>query len=816
MPDRERLLREIAAEEVRLASLADRAAAGRARLKALRDQLIAGESEGVPPSELNPSAESRAPETSAEKVALFRSLFRGRTDVFSRRWANPKTGRSGYAPACANEWVRGICEKPRVRCGECPHQAFLPITDAEILGHLQGRHVLGFYPLLRDETCWLLAVDFDKDSWREDASAFAGTCRSYDLAVAIERSRSGNGAHVWFFFESPVAAATARRLGCALLTETMARRHELSMSSYDRLFPNQDTLPRGGFGNLIALPLQLEARRNGNTVFLDDSLVPHEDQWSHLAGLARISAKRIDEITEDAAREGRVIGVRMPATDDEEAAPWTRPPSGRPRQLAVTGPLPPEVRVVVAQRLFVEKAGLPSSLLHLIKRLGAFQNPEFYKKQNLRLSTALTPRVIACADEHAGHVSLPRGCVDDLSSLLAEHGIGLVVEDQRELGQQVIHQFRGDLTPAQEKAAQALLAHDLGVFVAPPGVGKTVVGTHLIAARSRATLVLVHRKPLLEQWVAQLSLFLGVPSSEIGQIGGGRSRPNGRLDVAMLQSLVHKGAVDDIVASYGHVIVDECHHVPASTFERVLNEVRARFVTGLTATPHRRDGQHPILHMQCGPVRFAVDPRSPLARRPFGRRLICRETTFQPGPESEVGIQRLYAQIAIDRDRNALILADVRASLGEGRSPIVLTERKDHLELLAEGLRGVACHVIVLHGGMLPKARREAAERLAEIPADEPRLLLATGRYIGEGFDDPRLDTLFLALPVSWRGTLVQYAGRLHRLHPGKAEVRIYDYVDRRVPLLARMWERRLRGYRAIGYEARDELPLRGSADRVR
>jgi superfamily II DNA or RNA helicase len=424
--------------------------------------------------------------------------------------------------------------------------------------------------------------------------------------------------------------------------------------------------------------------------------------------------------------------------------------------------------------------------------------------------------VIACAEEHAGHVSLPRGCVDDLSTLLAEHGICLAIDDQRELGERLSHRFHGDLTPAQEKAAQALLPHELGVFVAPPGVGKTVVGTYLIAARSRATLVLVHRKPLLEQWVAQLSLFLGVPSSEIGQIGGGRNRPNGRLDVAMLQSLTRKGAVDDAVAGYGHVIVDECHHVPASTFERVLNEVRARFVTGLTATPHRRDGQHPILHMQCGPVRFAVDPRSPLARHAFGCRLISRETSFEPGPQSEGGIQRLYAQLASDPQRNALILADVRASVEAGRSPIVLTERKDQLELLAEGLRGVARHVIVLHGGMLPKARRDAAERLAAIPADQPRVLVATGRYIGEGFDDPRLDTLFLALPVSWRGTLVQYAGRLHRLHPGKAEVRIYDYVDRRVPLLARMWERRLRGYRAIGYEAGDELPLRSFADGAR
>ncbi len=801
------LLAEIAAEEKRLASLGERQAEVRARLHTLRAQLASAETASAGSLPPRPGAEVRVPETAADKVTLFRSLFRGRTDLFSRRWQNPRTSKSGYAPACANEWVRGICEKPRARCGECPHQAFLPVTDAEILGHLQGRHILGLYPLLADERCWFLAADFDDASWQEDVGAFAEACRSFRLPVAVERSRSGSGAHAWLFFEAPVAAATARRMGCALLTEAMTRRHQLRMTSYDRLFPSQDTLPRGGFGNLIALPLQFEARARGNTLFLDDSLVPYPDQWRYLAGLLRIAPGRVEQIAEDAAREGRVIGVRMPAAGDEETEPWRRPASGRLRRAVIREPLPAKVRVVVSQRLFVEKAGLPSPLLDQIKRLAAFQNPEFYKRQNLRLSTALTPRVIACAQEHPRHVSVPRGCEDDLSALLAEYGIELVIEDQREPGEDAPCRFQGELTPAQEKAARALLEHDLGVFVAPPGVGKTVVGTYLVAARGRTTLVLVHRKPLLEQWVAQLSLFLGVPSSEVGQIGGGRDRSNGRLDVAMLQSLVHRGAVRDRVASYGHVIVDECHHVPASTFERVLNEVRARFIVGLTATPYRRDGQQPILHMQCGPVRHSIDPRSPLARRPFRQRLILRETEFEPTSASEAGIQVLYGQLAADGGRNALILADVEAALAEGRSPIVLTERKDHVERLAEGLRGPARHVIVLHGGMLPKARREAARMLAAIPADEPRLLLATGRYIGEGFDDPRLDTLFLALPVSWRGTLVQYAGRLHRLHPGKTEVRIYDYADRRVPVLDRMWNRRLRGYRAIGYETEAEGP---------
>ncbi len=748
------------------------------------------------------------PVTSAEKVALFRSLFRGREDIYPKFWSNARTGRKGYAPACANEWVRGVCEKPRVKCGECPHQAFLPVEDQVILDHLQGRHVVGVYPLLTDETCWFLAADFDKTSWADDVAAFVETCRQTDLPAAVERSRSGNGAHVWFFFAAPVAAATARKMGCYLITETMARRHQLSMESYDRLFPNQDTLPRGGFGNLIALPLQHGARQMGNTVFVDDRSVPHPDQWKFLSELRRLEPATVDGIAREATCKGLVVGVRLSDTADPDTSePWTRLPSGPPR-VRFGAPLPCEVRAVLAQRLFVSKSGLSPTHLNQIKRLAAFQNPEFYKKQSLRLSTALTPRVVACAEELAEHVALPRGCRTELEQVLQDHGSILRIEDRRCDGKPLEVTFQGRLTSIQRKAARTLLRDDIGVLVAPPGVGKTVIGTYLVAARSRSTLVLVHRQPLLDQWIAQLSMFLGLAPNAIGQIGAGKHTPNGQLDVAMIQSLVRVGHVDDLVATYGHVIVDECHHIPAVSFERVLSEVKARFLTGLTATPRRRDGLHPITEMQLGPVRFAVDARSQAARRPFDHRLIVRETEFGRDRTASVDrIQALYAALATDERRNRLILDDVTAALVEGRSPILLTERKDHLESLAARLRGVARHLVALRGGMTSAERRAAATALASIPANESRLVIATGRYIGEGFDDARLDTLFLTMPVSWKGTLVQYAGRLHRLHPGKTEVRIYDYVDHEVPMLARMFQKRLRGYRAIGY-ARGVTPV--------
>jgi superfamily II DNA or RNA helicase len=801
--DLDSIRRELAAQEAALAEAERRRDEARARVEALRAELSAATRSSPAPA---------APMTSARKVELFLSLFRGRPDVYPVRFEGKRTGKAGYAPACSNKFEPGRCAlKTGGRCSDCSHPAFMPVTARAALDHLQGRQVMGVYPLLEDETCWFLAADFDGGAWREDVAAFAETCRARNLPVAIERSRSGNGAHAWFFFAEPVPAATARRMGCFLITETMDRRHQLAMKSYDRLFPNQDTLPRGGFGNLIALPLQQGPRQQGNSVFVDDRFEPHPDQWAFLASLARIDGRTVEALAEEAVRGRRVLGVRSAdaADDDEEAAvPWLRPPSGRTPPNAPTFTVPPEVRAVLAQRLFVEKEGLPSPVLNRLQRLAAFQNPAFYAKQRMRLSTGGTPRVICCAEDLPRFVALPRGLANRAERLFADHGARLVVEDARTEGSPVAFEFRGELTAVQEEAARALLAHDTGVFVAPPGIGKTVLGTYLVARRGRSTLVLVHRRPLLEQWVAQLAMFLGIDEKEVGRIGGGKRKPNGRLDVAMIQSLVRRDEVDDLVAGYGHVIVDECHHLPAVSFERVLAEVKARYVLGLTATPQRRDGHHPIAEMQLGPIRFRVDAKSQAARRPFAHELIVRETGFRlPAGGGDASIQEVYGALAADEARNRRIVDDVLAAMEEGRSPIVLTERKDHLELLAERLRPAVRHLVVLQGGLSARKRRAAAERLAAIPAVEERLVLATGRFVGEGFDDARLDTLFLAMPVSWKGTLTQYAGRLHRLHPGKKEVRIYDYVDREVPQLLRMFERRLPTYRAIGY-ARGEAPL--------
>jgi superfamily II DNA or RNA helicase len=572
------------------------------------------------------------------------------------------------------------------------------------------------------------------------------------------------------------------------------------MDSYDRLFPNQDTVPKGGFGNLIALPFQKIPFEKGNTLFLDNNFKPYPDQWSYLASIKRVSPSILENAVRDATRTGQVLGVRIGPTEDDDS-PWVIPPSKSPVDI-ITGPFPDKVNLVVSNLIYVEKIGLPSALLNKIKRLAAFQNPDFYKKQKLRLSTALPPRIICCTEEFPKHLGIPLGLMDELHGLLTKIGIKPEIADKSFAGTELKVAFHGQLSPIQEEAASKILSHNRGVLVAPSGSGKTVVGISILASRGVNTLILVNRHPLMDQWRNQLSSFLEIDPAKIGQIGGGKNKRTGILDVAMLQSLFQNKQVSDLVAEYGQVIVDECHHLPAFTFEQVLRQAKARYVLGLTATPYRRDGHQPIILMQCGPVRYEIRQNEMNSQAMLHHVLICRNTSFTPPTsENELQIHEIYSALMADEARNKLILDDILKSIEEGRSPILLTERREHLEYFSSQLTKVVKNVIVLKGGMGVKQLRAIAEQLSSISVNEKRVLLATGRYIGEGFDDTRLDTLFLALPVSWKGTLVQYAGRLHRLYTGKTNVRIYDYVDRNVPMLVKMFQKRLRGYRTMGYE---------------
>ena len=553
--------------------------------------------------------------SSADKITLFRHLFAGRHDVFPVRWENRKTSKSGYSPACANEWVRGICGKPRVKCGECPHQAFIPVTDDIVEKHLRGGNggrtsdgdfVAGVYPLLPDETCWFLAADFDEENWAADALAMLETCRAKGVPAALERSRSGNGGHLWIFFSEPIPARTARQLGAAMLTETMERRPEIGFGSYDRFFPSQDNMPVGGFGNLIALPLQRRARELGNSVFIDEDLRPYEDQWAFLAAIPRLSANAAAEIVGDAEMRGRVLGVRMPVEDEDTDEPWRMTPSRRPKAGPLGIPLPSKITIVVADQLYIDRTDLLPAMTARLVRLAAFQNPEFYRAQSMRFPTFGKPRIISCAELHPRHVGLPRGCLDEAVDLIRGEGAEVELDDQRAIGNPLPSrvQFQGALQSPQVKAFDALALHDYGVLAATTAFGKTVVAAALIAQRGRNALVLVHRRELLSQWVERLKAFLDIEPKDIGIIGGGRRKPTGIIDVALIQSLVRHGQLSDLLADYGHLVVDECHHLSAASFELVARRAKARFVLGLSATVARKDGN--IRSFSCSAARFDI------------------------------------------------------------------------------------------------------------------------------------------------------------------------------------------------------------------
>lgn len=743
-----------------------------------------------------------------DHALLLKDYFRGRDDVYAKLWVNNRTGKRGYSPVCKNEWVRSLCRKPAIKCSECPNQQFLPFDEVAIRQHLDGRQVIGVYPMLKNESCYFLAIDFDKENWLEDIRAIMTTCRGEGIPAAVERSRSGSGGHVWIFFSEEVPAILARKLGSSLITKTMARRYQIDMESYDRIFPNQDTMPKGGYGNLIALPFQKEALSRGNSVFIDSDGVPYPDRWAFLSSIRKMSYRDVEAVVDDASKTGQIIAVRQSPIEENDG-PWMRLPSGKRRFKVDISELPEVLDAVLANRLYIKLGKGPSVLFNQLKHLAAFQNPEFYRKQKMRFSTHATPRVICCAEIIDGYLSLPRGCLDDVKALLDEYGVRLNIDDKRFVGREANFVFTGVLTLEQEKALKEILDSDFGVFVAPPGMGKTVLALAAIAKRKTNTLILVHRKPLMDQWRLQASSLFNINKKEVGQIGGGKNNSNGVIDIAMVQSMDLTNGVDDRIMDYGFVIVDECHHVGAVSFEKVLAQVKAKYVLGLTATPYRRDGHQPIIHMQCGPVCYQIKQKD-FSAHISSSQVIMRLTEFDYPWNDDSRISDLWSQLLKDSQRNDKIVDDILANVDEGRFPLILTERREHLEILAERLQDKIDFLAILYGGMGRKNQREIFEQIKESAEGSRRAILATGSYIGEGFDEPRLDTLFLTMPSSFKGKIVQYAGRLHRYHHDKHDIRIYDYVDSRLPVLERMFKRRSKTYKLLGYEIKDRLGVNG------
>ena len=749
----------------------------------------------------------------AEKAALFLSLFQGRRDVYARRWEG-KNGRAGYSPACRNEWKPGICLKPKGKCAECAHAEYCAFDAVVVEAHLRGKAVLGVYPLLQDETYRFLAIDFDEESWRADVAMTVQAARESDIPCAVEISRSGNGAHLWIFFAEPVEAAKDRQMGSALLTQAMKKHARLAFSSYDRMFPNQDTMPKGGFGNLIALPLQPAAARQGGSLFVDERWQPYPDQWVYLSGVQKLNAVQIDILL--TRLPAQPLGALRPEDEDSLKKPWLRASAEiKPEDV------PPKVAITLADGLYIPIEGFSNRAQNQLKRIAAFRNPQFYRSQAMRMPVWNIPRVICCAEYRGDFLVLPRGCFDDVMNWMQENCISVELHDERRSGRSICTSFNGELRDEQTVAFEALSAHDTGVLSATTAFGKTVIGAAMIAEKKVSTLILVHRAQLMEQWKERLAQFLAIgevlppqPGRRgrqkkreiIGSYGANRDTRSGIIDIAMLQSMGNSEEIQPWIHDYGMVIVDECHHIPAVSFEQVLKAVSAKFVYGLTATPKRQDGHHPILYMYLGSIRYQVDARLQAEKRPFAHLMIPRFTgmRFHSDENSKSpAIVQYYDQIMLDNLRNRQIFEDVLHCAEEGRNCLLLSERTQHVKLLAELLQKAGQSVHVLLGGQTNAQMRN--QLLALKDAAAPIIVCATGKFIGEGFDDSRLDTLFLTMPISWQGTLAQYVGRLHRLHEGKREVRVYDYIDVNAAMLEKMYHKRLKGYASIGYSVLTE-----------
>ena len=554
-------------------------------------------------------------------------------------------------------------------------------------------------------------------------------------------------------------------------------------------------MPKGGFGNLIALPLQRLPREHGCSVFVDDQFTPYHDQWAFLASIQPMNKPELDKaiLRSSGGKHPLDVAFELDA-DDKGKKPWQRLPSA---SCELQCNLPDSLTVVLANQIFISKSDVPQPLSNRLIRLAAFQNPEFYKAQAMRMPVWNTPRIIGCAENFSQYIGLPRGCLDDVRSLLEKNSVSTDIQDERITGGRVPVRLLGKLRKDQKLAVRTLIKHDTGVLSAPTAFGKTVVAAAIIARRKVSTLVVVHRTELLRQWQERFSSFLDFPKNGLGVIGGGKKRPSGKIDIAVMQTLVRMQNLGEFLDGYGQVIVDECHHISAFSFETVLKQAKARYVLGLTATPVRRDGHQPIIYMQCGPIRHtaAISEVAPTQLEVWPQYL------ESPEIPSDSPIQTVFRMLATNEKRNSKISGDVLNAYREGRKILVLTERTDHLALLRECIEPEVDHCFVLHGRLSKKQRASVLSDIQSLDSSTPHVLLATGRLVGEGFDHPPLDTLVLAMPISWKGTLQQYAGRLHRDHVDKQDVRIYDYVDADQVQLARMWSKRQRGYQAMGYK---------------
>lgn len=751
-----------------------------------------------------------------EKLQLFNDLFVGRRDVYARGFQSKKYNKIGYTPACANVDNVALCQRGRIRCSDCPNRVFDQFDLRAIKMHLQGQDekgrpfVAGLYPLMPDDTCKLLVVDFDSDNYQTESLSFLSVCDRYHLPAYLERSRSGNGAHVWFFFKDFVKASVARKMASLLLEATMAEHSSVTLASFDRLIPNQDTLPEGGFGNLIALPLQRQPRYQGNSVFVDRQFRPFYDQWQYLATVQKISIPDIHRVIEELTGIEKHFSNQTSPLDQLkesqpfEIKPW-EPETDNDQWKRIAESQTQALTIIQANGLYFDKRELSPKLKSALCRLASFPNPVFFERQAKRFSTRNIPRFITCYEEKGNYLLIPRGLTDKIVGLFNDYHITYELLDKRSLGTRLDVKFQGTLRPKQRLVANQLLKNETGVLCASTGFGKTVIGLYALAQRGVSTLIITNRKELATQWCISAEIFLDLPRESIGTISSGKVKPSGIVDIATVQTLANQKDWQKEISRYGMIIVDECHHAAARQYESILKHYTSKYVLGLSATPRRRDGHQPIVYMQCGPVRYRVNHKKENHSQPLMHRLCVRPTQFKStlisDGQKKIRIQNIFKELTLDQNRNALIISDVMNAYREGRFSVVITERREHLEILRQEL-SEAKQLAVLYGSMKNKERAKEIAKLKSFSKEQGgAVLLATGKLIGEGFDEAKLDTLFLTMPISDRSVLIQYVGRLHRLCDQKTEARVVDYRDCQDPRLEKMFLKREKIYRAIGYQ---------------
>jgi hypothetical protein len=768
-----------------------------------------------------------------EKINLFKSLFVGRQDVFALRWQHSKSRKSGYSPVCANKWLIGKCDMKKYSCSSCPFKLPVRLDDKYFYNHLAGkdelaRDVIGLYPLLPENLCRFLAIDFDNHKenaalWKSDILAVHKTSSEFNIPSYMEISRSGNGGHLWFFFEDNISARLARKFGSAILKLAMQKRHSISFESFDRMFPNQDEIPNAGYGNLIALPLQGKAVKEGHSVFVDDAFKLFDDQWRFLSSIKKIDEKsirgairEIENLLPDFVEQNETeYHAQITSTSiDSEIPKYTTVASVRSwrsvrndnlsnKNILSKNDFPTQVKITLSNYIEIEKTGISERALGILRRTAVFLNPEYFKNLRMHLPLYNIPRFIDCSKENEKSLLLPRGNLQTVVDKIKEAGSIYEISDARETGDSIELENKISLYEEQQEALTAMLKSDTGILCAGTGFGKTVVASALIAERKINTLILVQSHALLEQWKKSIKQFLNFTP---GTIAAGKDKSTGIIDIAIVNSLVEKQS-DEVKPrsyKYGMLIVDECHHVSAFTTENLVASFKSKYVYGLTATPIRRDGHQKIIFYQCGKILYSTTTKQMNATQSFSHYFIPRFTSFhflaEKADNKNPSINQYYEKIIENSARNELIISDVKSAIDNQRTPLILSERLEHLEFLQEQLKDCAQNVILITGKGTQKQKREQLENLNNIPAEESLIILATGKYAGEGFDYPRIDTLMLAMPFSWKGTLSQYCGRLHRNFTGKEEVIIYDYVDFRIPVFDRMYQNRLKGYKQLGY----------------